>query len=140
MAKCCRAKVTWDEVLIEAQQHIRPDMPRLDLPMIDNWRNGSLLLRHMRDAGFEDVQLRSMAGNLCATHDLDGLTELMCKAVRPIVAGMKIWSQSDLEGMPIAIGKVLDEQGERWLVERDDMIGHEMTAYVVHGRRPASTL
>lgn len=108
--------------------------------MIDNWRNGSLLLGHMRDAGFQDVQLKSMAGNLCAARDLDGLTELVCKAVKPIVVGSKTWRESDLEAMPIAIRKVLGEQGKRWLVERDGMIGYEMKAYIVHGRRPAGSL
>ena len=126
-------RVDWLPLLNEVQKIIKPGEELLTIPMLEDWSRKEKLVEVLETGGFRGVQVFPYEA-LCVGEDFDDLVDVLKGACEP--HRRDVWSLEDMARIPEVIGRVLREQGERFLVVGEDgRPGIRMLAWVAVARK-----
>ena len=126
-AVTCWKEVPFYSILHAVQEVIKPGTEPIRLPKLDQWARKETMEMTLREGGFEEVKMHErevMWWNKGVGEAAKGLAENLANSVGDQ------WLESEKDEILGTTERVLKEQGKKFVVESEGMIGFHMVAWI----------
>ncbi|KAL8721633.1 MAG: hypothetical protein Q9225_001722 [Loekoesia sp. 1 TL-2023] len=119
----------WLPVLHEIQRWVKPDDPPFAVPMLEKWHKKETMVETLKAGGFLGSKIRmSLQEVMYLDDNIEELAGSLTGLMEPMMKG--VWDLEGLGGMRGALLRVLETQGDRFLVKKDGKVGLKLVAWL----------
>ncbi|MCJ1357345.1 MAG: hypothetical protein MMC33_007341 [Icmadophila ericetorum] len=128
----CWKEIGFLPILWAVKRKVQPVEEVLELPLLDRWMDGQLLVSVAREAGFTDLKIETLTEVLWGKERAE-LEGILVENFRNLVGST--WTDAKKERLASATREVLDESGMSLCILDEDRLGVEMSAWVLVARK-----
>lgn len=133
-AVTCWKEVPFMSILHAVQAIIKPGSSPILLPKLDQWRQKETMESVLQEGGFSEVKMYEKEV-FWWNKGIDEAAKGFADNFVGMVGGQ--WLEEEKEQILQTTEKVLEEQGDKFIIEREGMIGFHMVAWIAVATKTA---